>query len=85
MNLPLQMWADSKQLFNAIASSSHTKEQRVMIDINAGKQGFEPREISDLGLVMTKNMLADCFTGTMKPTQLVAAMKTGLIRHPNSN
>lgn len=56
-----------------------------MIDINARKQGFERRDFSDLGLVTTVNMLADCFTKTMKPTQLLAAMKCGFLRHPISN
>eukprot|EP00173_Palmaria_palmata_P004975 Plantae.Rhodophyta-Palmaria_palmata.ctg7907.p1 GENE.Plantae.Rhodophyta-Palmaria_palmata.ctg7907~~Plantae.Rhodophyta-Palmaria_palmata.ctg7907.p1 ORF type:complete len:225 (+),score=20.42 Plantae.Rhodophyta-Palmaria_palmata.ctg7907:63-677(+) len=85
MHIPLQMLVDSKQLFDAISHSSRTKEQRVMIDINAGKQGFERREISDLGLVTTVIMLADCFIKTRKPTQLLEAMKTGILRHPISN
>eukprot|EP00173_Palmaria_palmata_P001066 Plantae.Rhodophyta-Palmaria_palmata.ctg15605.p3 GENE.Plantae.Rhodophyta-Palmaria_palmata.ctg15605~~Plantae.Rhodophyta-Palmaria_palmata.ctg15605.p3 ORF type:complete len:105 (+),score=15.26 Plantae.Rhodophyta-Palmaria_palmata.ctg15605:939-1253(+) len=54
-------------------------------NINAGRQGFERREIFDLGLVTTGHMLADCFTKNMKPTQLFAAMETGTLRHPISN
>lgn len=84
-DVPLQMLVDSKQLFDAISHSTRTKEQRVMIDINAAKQGFERKEISDLGLVTTDNMLADCLTKAMKPRQLVQAIRSGVIRHPVSN
>jgi hypothetical protein len=52
--IPLQMLTDSKQLFDSISHSTHTKERRIMTDIAASKQSFERAEISDLGLVATE-------------------------------
>lgn len=77
----LQMLTDSKQLFDAISNSTHTKEKRLMIDIAAAKESFERLEISDLGLVRTEHMLADCLTKVMHPKQLLEALESGVLSH----
>lgn len=77
----IQMLTDSQQLFDAISKSTRTKEKRLMIDISAAKQSFERFEISDLGLVRTGNMLADCLTKIMQPQQLMQAIETGKLEH----
>jgi hypothetical protein len=77
----LQMLTDSKQLFDAISHSTQTKEKRILIDIAASKQSFERHEISDLGIVAGRDMLADCFTKVMEPTQLMSALESGFLRH----
>jgi hypothetical protein len=77
----LKMLTDSKQLFEAISHSTQTKEKRILIDIAASKQSFESHDISDLGLVAGRNMLADCFTKVMAPTQLMSALESGFLRH----
>jgi hypothetical protein len=77
----LRMLTDSKQLFDAISHSTQTKERRILIDIAASKQSFERHEISDLGLVAGRDMLADCFTKGMEPTQLMSALASGFLRH----
>jgi hypothetical protein len=56
------------------------KEKCILIDIAASKQSFERHEISDLGLVAGRDMLADCFTKVMEPTQLMAALASGFLR-----
>jgi hypothetical protein len=81
----LQMLTDSKQLFDAISHSTQTKEKRVLIDIEASKQSFEGYEISDLGLVAGRDMLADCFTKVMEATQRMSALESGLLRHEFSS
>ena len=83
--VPLQMLVDSKQLFQSISHGTRTKEKRLMIDLAASKQAFNRKEITDLGLVRTNHMLADCFTKVMKPTQLVDAMKSGILDHAIEN
>jgi hypothetical protein len=77
----LQMLTDSKQLFDAVSHSTQTKEKRILIDIAASKQSFERHEISDLGLVSGRDMLADCFTKVMEPAQLISALESGFLRH----
>lgn len=77
----LQMLTDSKQLFDAITRSTRTKERRLMIDIAAAKESFEKREISDLGLVSTQHMLADCLTKVMHPNQLLQVVSSGKLEH----
>jgi hypothetical protein len=77
----LQMLTDSKQLLDAISHSTQTKEKRLLIDIAASKQSFERHEISDLGLVAERDMLADCLTKVMEPTQLMSALESGFLRH----
>jgi hypothetical protein len=77
----LQLLTDSKQLFDAISHSTQTKEKRILIDIAALKQSFERHEISDLGLVAGRDLLADCFTKDMEPTQLMSAFESGFLRH----
>jgi hypothetical protein len=77
----LQMLTDLKQLFDAMSHSTQTKEKRILIDIAASKQSFERHEISDLGLIAGREMLADCFTKVMEPTQLLSALESGFLRH----
>jgi hypothetical protein len=47
------------------------------MDIAASKHSFERHEISDLGLVAGRDMLADCFTKAMEPTQLTSVLESG--------
>lgn len=77
----LQMLTDSKKLFDAISRSTRTKERRLMIDIAGAKESFEKREISDLMLVSTKHMLADCLTKVMQTTQLIQVIESGKLEH----
>lgn len=76
------MTIDSKQVLNAISQSARTKERHVMIDKAAAKQGFQNREITDLGSVIIENMFEDTFTMIIKPHQLNTALSSGIINHP---
>lgn len=80
----LQLLTDSKQCFDTISFSSRTKEQRLQLDLAAARQGFNKREITDLGLVESRFQLADAFTKVMPPTQLMAALGSGKLEHPIS-
>jgi hypothetical protein len=60
-----QMLTDSKQLFDAVSHSTQT-EKHLLIDIAASTLSFEKLEISDLGLVAGRDMLAGCFTKVME-------------------
>lgn len=75
----------SKQVFDSITNSTRTKERRLMIDLNAAKESFQRKEISDLGLLKSENNLADAFTKLMAPKQLLEAMTSGELNHDIEN
>lgn len=52
------------------------------IDLHSVKEGFESFDIDDLALVESGHSLADCFSKPMAPTQLMDALRTGVIDHP---
>lgn len=77
----LQMLNNSKKLFHPISNSTHANKRCILVDIATAKQSFERTEISDLVLVTTKIMLADCFTELMEPKQLLLALNFGPLHH----
>ena len=52
--LNLMHLIDSKWVFDAIVSRTRTREQRLMIDYAILRQGFQNKEIDDIGLVDTE-------------------------------
>ena len=80
--IPLQIFTDSKTLFDVIVRGSTTRERRLMIDIYATRQAYRRDEIADIGLIRSEYNLADCMTKIMKPKQMLRVMKIGVLRHP---
>lgn len=64
--IPLQMFTDSKSLFDVITKCSITAEKRLMIDITSVRNAFNAHEISNVGLVRSENNPADAFTKVTK-------------------
>lgn len=62
----LQMFTDSKSLFDIITKCSSTTEKRLLIDVKAVREAYEKFEVSDVGFVRTENNPADSFT-KLKP------------------
>ena len=65
--IPVQMFTDSKSLFDVIVRASTTSERRLMIDISATRQAYERHEIADIGLISSEYNLADCMTKIIAP------------------
>ena len=75
--IPLYVLTDSKQVFDTITKASKTMERRLLIDIAAARQAYNREEISNLGLVASKNMIADDLTKTMRASSLIKVLETG--------
>ena len=61
-NIALQMFTDSKSLFDVITKCSSTTEKRLMIDISTVRTAYESFEVSEVGFIRSENNPADAFT-----------------------
>lgn len=75
--VPLNMVTDSDSLFKVIVQSSHTTERRLMIDIQAGREAYQAREIDNIGWVRSDGNLADGLTKVNKVDLIQTVMRTG--------
>lgn len=80
--VPLQVFTDSKTLFDVIVRVSTTSKRRLMIDIHATREAYDRQEITDIGLVRSQYNLADCMTKIMLPKQMIQVMRTSKLSHP---
>eukprot|EP00171_Calliarthron_tuberculosum_P008498 IDg8498t1 len=80
--IPLQIFTDSRSLFDVIVKATKTSERRLMIDVAACREAYERHEIADIGLIRSEHNLADCFTKVMLPVQLMIVMATAKLNHP---
>ena len=60
--IPLILPTDSKQMFHVITKARHTTERKLMIDIAAARESYTCGEISNLGLVLSEDNVADGLT-----------------------
>ena len=75
--IPLIMLTDSKQMFDVITKAKHTTVRRLMIDIAAAREAYVRGEISNLGLVMSGNNVADSLTKTMFCPEMRTLLSSG--------
>ena len=80
--IPIQMFTDSKSLFDVIVRASMSSERRLMIDISATREAYERNEIADIGLIGSEHNLADCMTKIMALKQLLHVLSTQKLNHP---
>eukprot|EP00171_Calliarthron_tuberculosum_P020652 IDg20652t1 len=74
--IAVQLFTDSKYLFDVISKRSRTSEKRLMLDIAAAREGFCNRIISDIGFVRSKANLADGLTKSMSQAALQRVVST---------
>ena len=63
--VPVQLFTDSKSLFDFISKGSRTSEKRMMLDIAAAREGFKDKTISDVRFVRSSKNIADGLTKHM--------------------
>lgn len=71
------MFNDSKQVFDTIKKASKTTKQRLLIDIAAARQAYNRKEISNIGLTASENMIAGGLTRTKSGSSLMKLLTTG--------
>ena len=75
--IAVQLYTDSKSLFDVISKGTRTSEKRLMLDIAAAQEGFSKKEISDIGFVRSEENIADGLTKRMSQRTLVQVIKNG--------
>ena len=55
----VHLLTDSKSLFDIISRGSRTSEKRIMLDLQAAREGHEGKEISNIGFFRSSKHLAD--------------------------
>ena len=68
--VPLQLFTDSKSLFDVISKGSKTSEKRLMLEIAAAREAFRDQVISDIGFVRSSSNIADGLTKSMNQAAL---------------
>lgn len=76
---PALMLADSKCLFDTIATISGAQEKRLLIDIAALRESHANAEVTNAGHASSKRSLADGLTEKARSMHLENAMKSGKI------
>ena len=77
--LPLQLFTDTKSLFDVISKRSRTSEKRATIDIAATREAFKSGVISDIGFNKSNKNIADGLTKSMSQAMLRKVMETGVL------
>ena len=75
--IPLLMYTDSDSVFKVIIKNSMTTERRLMTDLEAPRQAYSAREISDIGWVCSADNPADGFTKQGECVALRKLMEDG--------
>lgn len=80
--VPLQMFTDSKSLFDTLTKSSSTTERCLMIDVQTVRDGYKDHSISKVGFVRGPDNPADGLTRPGKCPPLNHLLLTGLADFP---
>lgn len=80
--IPLNVFTDSRQLFDVITRASHPTEKRLMIDVAAAREAYNRGDLSNVGLVAGKCNMADGFTKLKPNDALERFLDTGTDNTP---
>lgn len=78
-DIPVNLFTDSKTLFDVISKGTRTSEKRLMLDIACAREGFKNHEISNIGFIGSSNNLADGLTKKMSQEGILQAVQTGIL------
>ena len=80
--VPIKMLTDLKQMFDVITKASQTTEKRLLIDIAATREAYNLHEISNVGLVLLGENIADGLIKIASFASLNKVMETGFDQSP---
>lgn len=72
----LQIYTDSKSLFDVIVKGTATTEIRLMLNVYAARQAYKRNEIADIGLVTFEFNLADCMTKIITEWKAISSRRS---------
>lgn len=73
----LQLFANSKTLFDVISKGTRTSEKRLMLDVVSAGEEFKGGEISNIGFIRSDYNLAGGLTKQMNQAKLKNVLTTG--------
>ena len=78
--IPITMLTDFQSLFDIITKSSYSAEKRIVIDIAAAKKAYQNQDLSDIGLVASKDNVADCLAKRAAGKELIETVTRGKLK-----
>jgi len=81
-HFPRPILTNSKQLFAVVTRGSHPTNRRLLTDVAAAREVYNRRQISNVGLVMRDNDIADSLTKVKPSGALELHVATGVDRIP---
>jgi len=81
-HIPINIFTDSKQLFDVVTKGSHPTEKRLMVDVAAARQAYTRHDISNVGLIASNDNMADPLTKAHGCGALNELLRTGVDRTP---
>jgi len=81
-HIPINIFTDSKQLFDVVTKGSHPTEKRLMVDVAAARQAYARHDISNVGLIASNDNIADPLTKAHGCGALNELLRTGVDRTP---
>jgi hypothetical protein len=80
-SVPMLLLTDSEVLFSTLARDKYAKERRLLLDIAAVRQAYQAKEISNIGLIASKDNSADALTKENGNGALMRVLQTGQLLH----
>ena len=79
--VPIEIFTDSKSLFDTISKLTSLSEKRLLIDVSAIRESYYAGDLDDVAHLSSEYNLADCLTKEKDSTLLKTLMTTGTLRH----
>jgi len=81
-HIPINIFTDSKQLFDVVTKGSLPTEKRLMVDVAAARQACTRHDISNVGLIASNSNMADSLLQAHRCGALNELLRTGVDRTP---
>lgn len=80
--VPINVYTDSKSVFDVISKGTRTSEKIIMLDLHSSRESFNKQDIRNIAFVRSKNNLADAFTKRMKKGFLMHVLYKSTLEFP---
>lgn len=80
--IPIEIFTDSKSIFDTITKLKSITEKRLLIYLSALREAYTSGEIRNMGHILTSYNVADPLTKKMNSTIMTQLLETGKLSHP---